>query len=228
LKRTYVNGSEVTVTAVDDDQKHVTLQSAPAASDTVIIEYRYDLTPEIAQEISLEPRQSIEGIDGLGSNKVQEWAILLKEFSGNLKEVFRATEQFKRLTKKKQQSQYSQQFFTGALSDFEGDTGNFLIDNNELLVNSDNSSFIGVKLSVLPIFRDGIIKCEVKDSASGRIGWICRWDGLISGKDCYMMYFFGGKLTIERVVDGAVTQLLQSDTLTLPNGQFFPIISPSS
>jgi len=220
----YVNGSEVTVTAVDDDQKHVTLQSAPAASDTVIIEYRYDLTPEIAQEISLEPRQSIEGIDGLGSNKVQEWAILLKEFSGNLKEVFRATEQFKRLTKKKQQSQYSQQFFTGALSDFEGDTGNFLIDNNELLVNSDNSSFIGVKLSVLPIFRDGIIKCEVKDSASGRIGWICRWDGLISGKDCYMMYFFGGKLTIERVVDGAVTQLLQSDTLTLPNGQFFPII----
>ena len=220
----YVNGSEATVTAVDDDQKQVTLQSAPAAGDTVIIEYRYDFFPEIAQEIAIEPRRNIEGIDGLGSNKVQEWVVLLKEFSGSLKEVFRKTEQFKRLMKKKQESKYGQQFFTGALSDFEGDIGNFLIDNNELLVNSDNSSFIGVKPSVLPIFRDGIVKCQVKDAASGRIGWICRWDGLISGKDCYMIYFYGGKMTIERVIDGAVTQLYQSDTLTLPSGQFFPII----
>jgi len=220
----YVNGSEVTVTAVDDDQKQVTLQSAPAAGDTVIIEYRYDLTPEIAQEITIEPRQNIEGIDGLGSNKVQEWAVLLKEFSGSLKEVFRKTEQFRRLTKKKQQSKYSQQFFTGALSDFEGDTGNYLIDNDELLVNSDNSSFIGVKPSVLPTFRDGIIKCKVKGAQSGRFGWVFRWDGQMSGKDAYIVYFYAAKLTIERVVDGAVTQLFQSADLTLPTATFFPVV----
>jgi len=220
----YVNGSQATVTAVDDDLKQVTLQSAPAAGDTVIIEYRYDLTPEIAQEISIEPRQAIEGIDGLGSNKVQEWAVLLKEFSGSLKEVFRKTEQFRRLTKKKQQSEYSQQFFAGALNDFEGTTSNFTIDNNELLVTTDDQNIIGVKPSVLPIFRDGAVKCKVIYAPSGSIGWTLRWDGLISGKDCYYVYFFGSKLTIDRVVDGDVTQIFQSGNLTLPSGQFFPVV----
>jgi len=220
----YVNGSEVTVTAVDDDQKQVTLQSAPAEGDTVIIEYRYDLSPEIAQEISTEPRQTIEGIDGLGSNKIQEWAVLLREFSGSLKEVFRKTEQFKRLTRKKQQSEYSQQFFAGALSDFEGTTGDFTIDNNELLVTTDNQTIMGVKPSVLPVFRDGVIKCKVIYAPSGSIGWTLRWDGLISGKDCYYVYFLGDNLTIDRVIDGTPTQIFQSDDLTLPSGQFFPVV----
>jgi len=221
----YVNGEQATVTNVNDSTGQVTLQSAPLANDRVIIEYRYDSSPEIAQEISIEPRQAIEGIDGLGSNKVQEWAVLLKEFSGSLKEVFRKTEQFKRLSKKKLGSQYTNQFyFASALDDFEGDTGNFEISSNELLVNTDNSSLIGVKPSVLPIFRDGIIKCQVKGAGSGRVGWMCRWDGLISGKDCYMIYFYAQKLTIDRVVDGAVTEIFQSGDLTVPSDQFFPVV----
>ncbi|MFQ6094709.1 MAG: hypothetical protein ACE5NN_01060 [Candidatus Bathyarchaeia archaeon] len=216
----YVDGSEVTVNAVDDSRGEVTLASAPPQGSRVIIEYRYDLNPEIAQEISLEPRQAIEGIDGLGSNKVQEWALLLKEFRGSIKEAFRKTEQFSRLTKKKLGSKYSQQFWTAAaLNDFEGDTGNYSVDNQELLVTSDLTSKIRVKTSVLAKFKDGILRCKIKRGSTGDAGWILRY---VDDSNYYKVQLNGSnQLEIRRIKATVDTLLFQSAALSLTG--FVPV-----
>ena len=83
-----INGVEVTPASVDDESGTVTLSSMPEAGSTVTCSYRYDSDPYIAQEISLEPKQRIEGIDALGSDTIQEWAVLMKEIDGNIKEAF--------------------------------------------------------------------------------------------------------------------------------------------
>ena len=57
--------------------------------DEILCTYRYDIDPYVAQEFSVEPRQRIEGIDGLGSDVVQIWAPLLKEIDGSIKEVLK-------------------------------------------------------------------------------------------------------------------------------------------
>jgi len=82
----YVNSSVVTVSAVDDSEGTVTLASAPPSGAVVVIDYRYDVSPFVAQELALEPKHEIEGLDGLGSDLVQVWAGLLKKFSGSIKE----------------------------------------------------------------------------------------------------------------------------------------------
>jgi len=221
----YVNGSEVNVSAVDDSEGQVTLASAPAQGSRVIIECRYDTTPNIAQEITLEPRQVTEGIDGLGSDVIQQWAVLLKEISGKIKETYKMGSKLhlERVTKNKYASLYSQQFWVaGALDDFQGDTGNFSVDNEELLVANNNGSTIGVKNSVLTVFRNGIVKCKMKYyTGSGDAGWIFRWDG--TTQNYYRAYVSGlKKLKIDRVKDGNSTNLLESDVLTLP-GTMFPV-----
>jgi hypothetical protein len=43
----------------------------------------------IAQEVTFEPKQKIEGIDTLGYDTIQIWAPLLKEFGGTIKEGFK-------------------------------------------------------------------------------------------------------------------------------------------
>ena len=94
-----VNGSEVTVSSVDDDAGLVTLASGDFnEGDVVTCSYRYDTSPNIAQEITIEPKINIEGIDGLGSDTIQQWAVLLKEVSGSIKEVLNGTQQIERLT----------------------------------------------------------------------------------------------------------------------------------
>ena len=45
-----------------------------------------DMGAFVAQEVTLEPKQAIEGIDGLGDDEVQLWAPGLKTFEGSLKE----------------------------------------------------------------------------------------------------------------------------------------------
>jgi len=83
------NGSSWTI-HTDNDLYFATLFSGyPGASDTVKCIYRYDLSPYVAQEITIEPKQRIEGIDGLGSDTVQVWAPLLKEIDGSIKEVYK-------------------------------------------------------------------------------------------------------------------------------------------
>jgi len=84
------NGSDWIITAPDTDLYFTTLFSGyPGASDTVKCIYRYDLNPYVAQEITIEPKQRIEGLDGLGSDTVQLWAPLLKEIDGSIKEVYK-------------------------------------------------------------------------------------------------------------------------------------------
>ena len=85
-----VNGSEVTVSSVDDSEGSVILASGDFnEGDVITCSYRYDSEPFIAQEFSLEPKQRIEGIDGLGSDTIQLWAPLLREIDGSIKEVLK-------------------------------------------------------------------------------------------------------------------------------------------
>ena len=45
-----------------------------------------DMGAFVAQEVSLEPRQDVQGIDALGSDTIQEWAAGLKTFGGQIRE----------------------------------------------------------------------------------------------------------------------------------------------
>ena len=85
-----VNGSPVTVSSVNDSTGEVVLASGDFnEDDEIICDYKFDKEPYVAQELTLEPKQRIEGIDGLGSDTIQIWAPLLKEIDGNIKEVFK-------------------------------------------------------------------------------------------------------------------------------------------
>jgi len=81
------NGVEITPSSVNDATGVVTLSAMPNAGDEITCSYRYDSTPFVAQELTVEPKQAVEGIDGLGSDTVQLWAILLDEIKGSIKEV---------------------------------------------------------------------------------------------------------------------------------------------
>jgi len=48
-----------------------------------------DMGSFIAQEVTFEPKQAIEGIDTLGADTIQYWAPLLKTFEGTIKEGFK-------------------------------------------------------------------------------------------------------------------------------------------
>jgi len=43
----------------------------------------------LAQEVTLEPKQEIEGIDTLGDDVIQAWAPGLKTYEGTIKEAFK-------------------------------------------------------------------------------------------------------------------------------------------
>ena len=43
----------------------------------------------IAQEVTLEPKQAVEGVDQLGADTVQAWAAGLKTYEGTIKEGFK-------------------------------------------------------------------------------------------------------------------------------------------
>jgi len=44
----------------------------------------------IAQEVTLEPKHAVEGVDALNSDEVQAWADGLVTYEGTLKEAFKA------------------------------------------------------------------------------------------------------------------------------------------
>jgi hypothetical protein len=90
-------GNLVTPAAVDDEAKTVTFDSGDSGK-TVYITYRHDLQPYLAQELSIEPKQTIEGLDALGSDNIEAWAPLLKEYSGSIKEALKnSLEQLNRI-----------------------------------------------------------------------------------------------------------------------------------
>jgi len=82
------NGSPITPASVDDSAGTVTFNSGDAGKN-VFISYSYDLNPYLAQEITVEPKQAVEGVDALGSDTIQAWAVLLKEISGSIREVYK-------------------------------------------------------------------------------------------------------------------------------------------
>jgi len=43
----------------------------------------------IAQEVTFEPKQNIEGVDDLGHDEVQAWAPGLKTYEGTIREAFK-------------------------------------------------------------------------------------------------------------------------------------------
>jgi hypothetical protein len=45
-----------------------------------------DMGAFVAQEITLEPKQAVEGLDALGSDTIEEWAAGLKTYEGTIKE----------------------------------------------------------------------------------------------------------------------------------------------
>jgi len=49
-----------------------------------------DMGAFIAQEVTFEPKQTIEGIDALNSDQIQAWAPGLKTYEGTIKEAFKA------------------------------------------------------------------------------------------------------------------------------------------
>jgi len=81
------DGNAITPGSVDDSEGTITFDAADAGK-TVYITYRYDSAPYVAQELSLEPKQRIEGLDGLGSDVIQVWTVLQKEIDGSIKEAF--------------------------------------------------------------------------------------------------------------------------------------------
>ena len=81
-------GNTVTPIDVNDTAKEVTF-SAGDAGKTVYITYRYDFDPFVAQELTVEPRQVVEGLDALGSDTIQHWACLVREISGSVKEALK-------------------------------------------------------------------------------------------------------------------------------------------
>jgi len=90
-------GNVITPVSVNDTTKVVTF-GAGDAGKTVYITYRYNLSPYYAQELTVEPKQAVEGIDALGSDTVQLWAPLLKEVEGSIKEVLKnSLEQLNRI-----------------------------------------------------------------------------------------------------------------------------------
>ena len=92
------DGTELTVNSVNDSTGAVELASGDfVETDNVTCSYRYDVDPYVAQELTIEPSQEIQGIDSLGSDEIQLWARLLKEFNGTIREVFRSKGQITRL-----------------------------------------------------------------------------------------------------------------------------------
>ena len=88
--RVYKNGVLITPSSVNDSEGLVVLSDGNFSEDDYFTcSYRYDADSYVAQELTVEPKQAVEGIDGLGSDVVQLWAATLKEIGGSIKEVFR-------------------------------------------------------------------------------------------------------------------------------------------
>ena len=45
-----------------------------------------DMGAFVAQEVTIEPKQAVEGLDALGSDTIEEWAPGLKTYEGTIKE----------------------------------------------------------------------------------------------------------------------------------------------
>jgi len=169
-----VNGTEVSVSSVNDSTGEVVLTSGDFnKNDYIVCKYRYDSQPYVAQELTLEPKQRIEGIDGLGSDTIQIWAALIKEINGSIKEVYKPGEenQLKRiLTFSEKVDIFNNDDDWEAVLDaanFSIENGTYTYQNNDRGISVWNQSE-----------RDNVIyqmKMKMADLSNCRAGIICRY-----------------------------------------------------
>ena len=76
----------------------------------------------IAQEVTLEPKQAMEGIDQLGYDTVQSWAPGLKTYEGSIKEGFKVGTDGKTALERSAPLQSTFEEYTMSLI-FDGGTG---------------------------------------------------------------------------------------------------------
>ncbi len=75
-----------------------------------------------AQEVTLEPKQGVEGVDQLGSDVVQAWAPGLKTYEGTVKEAFKVGADGKTQLERCQPFQSTFEEYSMTL-EFDGGTG---------------------------------------------------------------------------------------------------------
>jgi len=81
-----------------------------------------DMGSFIAQEVTFEPKQAVEGIDTLGQDVVQAWASGLKTYEGSIKEGFKVGEDGKKQLERSPPFQTSLEEYTMKLI-WDGGTG---------------------------------------------------------------------------------------------------------
>ncbi len=59
-----------------------------------------DMGAFVAQEVTIEPKQAVEGLDALGSDTIEEWAAGLKTYEGTIKEPLMKSEKTEKLSSK--------------------------------------------------------------------------------------------------------------------------------
>lgn len=208
-----VTGNSITPVSVVDATGVITFNAGDAGK-AIYISYRYDLNPNLTQELTIEPKQSVEGVDSLGSDVIQQWAILLKEFSGSIKEAWKqgSKDRWDRIAKPKGVSKYGQDFpNSGALNDFDV-VGTYTVESGALKCSGDGVCYL--KTSVLPAFMNGIIRSKIKHTG-GWQGWAFRRNA--ANTKFYIVRFTNTReLLIQRYTDPVYTTLLLSDANVIP------------
>jgi len=219
------NGVEVTVSSVNDSTGEVVLASGDFnETDRLQVEYRYDLAPYVAQEITLEPRQVIEGIDGLGSDIIQIWAPLLKEISGSIKEVFKpgSLEQIERYMHKDVSLLYDQPILGWDLQNDCSFFNAYTIVKDGYVTgeggdwNDWNFRISDMKVSH-PKQASFIVRYKLLHNAGGDFRFWFRWDDA-PPYNAHLVLFNGQRtLKIQRVEEDVYTELA-SMTEAVPSG----------
>ncbi|OYT49436.1 hypothetical protein B6U79_01740 [Candidatus Bathyarchaeota archaeon ex4484_231] len=202
---------ELTVSSVTDDTGEVVLADGDfAEDDRIVCEYRFDGEPYVAQEITVEPKRRIEGIDGLGSDTVQQWAVLLKEVSGSIKEVLKPGDevQLRRFTRGKRRLVYSQPFYHNKAFDDDFEHNTHVEVRDGCLYTLDNETTgATLKDTVVPKRRDLILRCKIKHH-TGDGGWRLRQKATPQ-LWCYSVIFNGSRtLSVSRVENDVYTNLI--------------------
>jgi len=165
------SGNPITPASVVDLTGVVTFNSGDAAKP-VYLTHRFDMTPYLAQELSIDPKQRVEGIDGLGSDTVQAWALLLKEIGGSIKEAFKPGE-IEQITRFKLSNDIYESFDLNA-NNWEAEVGSWSISNKTYMGYSGTG--IGRTLlkdvNVKDLFADFLVKHQ---SGSYDVGFIFRY-----------------------------------------------------
>ena len=83
-----------------------------------------DMGSFIAQEVTFEPKQAIEGVDALNSDEIQAWAPGLKTYEGTIREAFKVGSDGKTMLDRAAPFQSSLEEYTMKLIWDDGQAGN--------------------------------------------------------------------------------------------------------